>query len=331
MSRILRRFSQLVLEAQPGQVLVADADNKASWTSPSPSGGMPQWNGSQWAVPTAQSVVAPIAAAIVTASGFNPAYNYIITGNWRFNNLLKAWGGVEVKTSEVRFDTQSFYEDSGKIQTDGDLRTVGRHIGNTGFLANLNSQYLATEGTNALSLFLTAGLSSDVSERFYMNRSGLIGWGDGTNPPDLTLSRDSASVLKTDGSMKALKGFAASVDSGVNAFTGKRTSDSDVRISIDRDGTVSWSNGAGSLEAILGTSGGQLYTTSTTSQPFRCATGFTSESNSKIASSPSQTVGFYGSTGQTRAAAIAEPTDLATALTAINALRAVLSGLGLTA
>ena len=42
-------------------------------------------------------------------------------------------------------------------------------------------------------------------------------------------------------------------------------------------------------------------------------------------------VGFYGATPVVRAAAIAAPTDLATSIVAINAIRVALTNLGVTA
>jgi hypothetical protein len=51
----------------------------------------------------------------------------------------------------------------------------------------------------------------------------------------------------------------------------------------------------------------------------------------QIGGSATTTVGFYGATPVVRAAAIAAPTDLATSIVAINAIRVALTNLGVTA
>ena len=98
MARTLRRFSQLLVDARPGQFLAADGDNRPVWVT-APSGGIGQWNGSEWTAQTASAIVTPF-----VSSGITPVFCKV------FANV--ATEVTDLTITGINFDQEQYDSDN---------------------------------------------------------------------------------------------------------------------------------------------------------------------------------------------------------------------------
>lgn len=79
---------------------------------------------------------------------------------------------------------------------------------------------LKAEGVNTVSSLgddvLSAFVTGDVNPRFYINRNGVLLWGDGTDPGDINLQRASAGALSCSGSLAVVQNLTV-LNAGASA------------------------------------------------------------------------------------------------------------------
>lgn len=118
---------------------------------------------------------------------------------------------------------------------------------------NTNANLANTYGiTDTNEWFYRAQQYGDSYDRLQIRPDAGIWWGGGTAYADTNLYRSAANVLKTDGTVHAVGGFTSSMNATGNYFLSTAvSSDSQLRLIIQADGTFMWSAGAGTLDTTL--------------------------------------------------------------------------------
>ena len=216
----------------------------------------------------------------------------------------------------------------GLINTSGSILTVNNGSLQSGGFELLGSSSLSrTSASSASTELLYSRVSGDNEDRLSIKADGKLEWGSGTAVADVNLYRLSSTTLKTDDTLEAGNGLSTTggsivafggggfqdrTGSGFNArgavsnlaFSSNTASDGNKRFQMEVSGKMEWSDGTASPDTNLYRSAAYSLTTD-------------------------GGLGVHGVTPPAQAAPIAAPTDLATAIVAIDELRAALENVGI--
>jgi hypothetical protein len=91
------------------------------------------------------------------------------------------------------------------------------------------------------------GVSGDTqSSRFTISNSGVLGWGDGTNTNDATLSRLSANALQSDSYFRIARNATTDPGFAITTFSAAQT-----RFVMLADGGMTWGDGTNVRDTSL--------------------------------------------------------------------------------
>lgn len=113
-------------------------------------------------------------------------------------------------------------------------------------------------GSRALSTdsMYESRVTGDANARFFTTAAGRLAWGPGTTSFDTVLYRSGSDTLATDDQFLANRPLGTDV-----TFGGRRAADSSSRWYITADGTITWGDGAGSIDTNLYRSAANVLTT----------------------------------------------------------------------
>jgi hypothetical protein len=152
----------------------------------------------------------------------------------------------------------------------GGVWTVGDDQGSGAYI-----EVVQKAGASPTGRLLESFITDEANDRFTIDRSGLHRWGDGTNPPDVTLQRANTPSpgLALNGYLDATPGGFYTADSESSttkdlslspgrialqaengpgtAFSLGRYSEADYRLLIDREGAMRWGDGTNPPDVSL--------------------------------------------------------------------------------
>lgn len=164
------------------------------------------------------------------------------------------WGPGNTAT-----DANLYRAGVGSLRTDTSF-TVGGNL----LLRGSGSAVVADSAPAANTTWLATRVSADAQPRFQGQVSGTLLWGDGTNPADTTLARLGAGILQIGTTSQAGRLLVFQTGAAAVCFSARMTSDTIDRLSVTGDGTVQWSTGAATADAILRRSGASTLALGTT-------------------------------------------------------------------
>lgn len=172
------------------------------------------WNGTVW-------VVVGFPADVVIAAATRILTSELLAADSQPAFRIMGDGKIEWGPGGSTAPDTNLYRLGASILATDDALQVGGTLAVLTFIQN-NAQAL-------FNYILAAKASGDANNRFTIQNSGHVAWGDGTAVPDILLYRGSADTLKTDDQFHAVGGLTTKTKAGVPT---------DADTALDADGTI---------------------------------------------------------------------------------------------
>ena len=136
-------------------------------------------------------------------------------------------------------DAQLYRSSANTISlgSNDELRVIGSNNDIMRLVADANAAFISGINTASGDWLLTSEVTGDAEKRFLIETDGYMEWGDGTNPEDTNLYRESANTLATDSNFAVYEDIFAHDDLNVT---------DQLRLGASQD-TILFSAGAGIL------------------------------------------------------------------------------------